>query len=119
LDEPPKKLITLTNINFPKEHHIASIQAGPWVGGTYISFFPKGLVIRGSAILIKEVVMYDQIDFKKFKPANTSENDAVLYFVDEDGFHSSRAITSLSGFGKLQHQLGVLSAIAYLDQRDY
>jgi hypothetical protein len=119
LDEIPSKLNKLTKKEFPLDHHIASIRIGPLLGGTYISFFPKGVAFRGSSILIKETVMYEQINFKAFDPNNPSGNDAKFHYVDDDGYGWSIAITLLPGFGKLQHQLGVVSAIAYLDQRDF
>ena len=41
------------------------------------------------------------------------------YFIDEDGDEVWESVSHVDGFGKLQHQLGVLAAIAYLDFNDF
>jgi hypothetical protein len=63
--------------------------------------------------------MYSQIDFKRYDSNNPTNNDSTLYFIDEDGDEAWESVSHVDGFGKLQHQLGVLAAIAYLDFNDF
>jgi hypothetical protein len=51
-------------------------------------------------------------------PDTPGRNDNTLYFFD-DGFADYSNVSHADGFGKLQHQLGVLAAIAYLDFNDF
>ena len=64
--------------------------------------------------------MYEQFMFNFYDPKNPEENNDTLYYADSQlktDYHIS--LWPSKGFGKLQHQLGVLSAIAYLDHRSY
>ena len=57
--------------------------------------------------------------FYKLQQLSQEEDSGVEVFIDEDGDEDWESVSHVDGFGKLQHQLGVLAAIAYLDFNDF
>lgn len=96
---------------------------GTWVTTSlgwkrYLSFFSKGCHYISATR--EETIMYEQFMFQFFDPKNPEENNDRLYYAEpqiKSDYHIP--LSQSKGFGKLQHQLGVLSAIAYLDHRSY
>ena len=104
--------------NFDEKEFIGTWVMTSWMMNKYLSFFSKGCHYKFGKT--EETIMYEQFMFHFFDPENPEENNDTLYYADSQiktDYHIS--LWPSKGFGKLQYQLGVLSAIAYLDHRSY
>ena len=115
-NEVPQKISSGALKNFSINEHIGSFTVGRWGFRSFFSFFSKGFYFKAG--VWEEPIMYDQLIFKKYNPESPEANDSKIYYADNDIKKEMGCnVTEMNGFGKLQHQLGVLSAIAYLDHR--